>query len=129
MAEFCYQCTEDVLKIPGHHNDFAGMGDKKLHEQGKHCNVLCEGCGHIQTDYFGKRVGPSPVKLQKDLDTWWRTHRGSGQVELEDGDRADLLVIVYDAIRESGHDPSDFEVVVDLDEDNPAKIDWSYSKK
>lgn len=129
MAEFCYQCTEDVLGIPGKYNDFSGMGEVAKHEQGLHCNVLCEGCGHIQVDFQGKRVGPNPIKLQKELNRIWRESPHFGTGELTNRDRTFLIGAVCQALQESGHNPAEFDIEISIDEDNKSSIEWSYSKK
>lgn len=56
MAEFCWQCTEEYLFPDGSRNDFIGIVP-----EGATLRVLCEGCGFIEVDHEGRRVGePDP---------------------------------------------------------------------
>jgi len=52
MADFCYDCTKDILGINPEMNDF------NLEEGEEFYWVLCEGCGPIRVDECGKRVEP-----------------------------------------------------------------------
>ena len=60
MANFCYDCTKDILGVDPAWNDFAnweGVGGyvKPKPEDGL-WKVLCEGCGTIVVDHKGKKV-------------------------------------------------------------------------
>ena len=54
MADFCKQCTEKHLGMPGSKNDFVGVSTPAHTAQGLYPVVLCEGCGPIQVDHDGK---------------------------------------------------------------------------
>ena len=57
MADFCWQCTENVLGIPPEKNDFAGVGkDDPPLKEGEGYEVLCEGCGFTLVDKTGKCI-------------------------------------------------------------------------
>ena len=57
MANFCYDCTKDILGVDPTWNDFAGWAgvDGQIPEDGL-WKVLCEGCGVIVVDHNGKKV-------------------------------------------------------------------------
>ena len=57
MANFCYDCTKDILGVDPTWNDFAGwLGvDGQPPEDGL-WKVLCEGCGVIVVDHEGKKA-------------------------------------------------------------------------
>ena len=61
MANFCYDCTKDVLGVDPKWNDFAERqtGLRK---------VLCEGCGVIVVDYEGKKVDDLLLKFSPRID-------------------------------------------------------------
>lgn len=52
MADFCYQCTEAFLGIPGEKNDLNG-----LVPEGDLLHTLCEGCGPCVVNSKGVCVG------------------------------------------------------------------------
>ena len=52
MANFCYDCTKDVLGVDPTWNDFA-KGSIPKDELWK---VLCEGCGVVVVNSEGKKV-------------------------------------------------------------------------
>lgn len=54
MAEFCWDCIEK-LGIEGKQNDFYEADNPDLPRESV-SQVLCEGCGFIIVDVFGKRV-------------------------------------------------------------------------
>ena len=56
MAEFCKQCVEDVLGLPGDKNDFVGIQTEETTKAGLFSVVICEGCGFIQVDHTGRCV-------------------------------------------------------------------------
>ena len=56
MADFCKQCTEKHLGMPGEKNDFIGLSTPENTADGKYPVVLCEGCGAIQVDHTGTCV-------------------------------------------------------------------------
>ena len=60
MADFCKQCSEELFGED--FKDLAKLGDPKKMEQGFYPVVLCEGCGPIQVDYFGKCISPDCLK-------------------------------------------------------------------
>lgn len=49
MADFCWQCTEDILGLDGEQNDCVTPALLA----GEVCGVLCEGCGEIWVDRHG----------------------------------------------------------------------------
>lgn len=62
MADFCYDCTRDVLGMDPKHNDFTHLCGKE-----QCIRVLCEGCppevwqsklhpGYVYVDHKGKRI-------------------------------------------------------------------------
>ena len=56
MADFCYQCTRDILGLDGSKNEFVGIQPIEMTEKGLYTEVLCEGCGFILVDHNGKRI-------------------------------------------------------------------------
>jgi hypothetical protein len=54
MADFCKQCTEKHLGLPGADNDLKGLSTQADTDKEMYCVVLCEGCGPIQVDHTGK---------------------------------------------------------------------------
>ena len=52
MADFCYDCTKDILGVDPTWNDFAGS----TIPEDEIWKVLCEGCGVIHVDSDGKKV-------------------------------------------------------------------------
>ena len=57
MADFCYDCTKDILGVDPAWNDFArfeAIGPRI--PEGEFWKVLCEGCGVIVVDHEGKKV-------------------------------------------------------------------------
>ena len=56
MADFCRQCTEEVLGQNGNENDFIGASTPEDTAKGLYPVVLCEGCGPIQVDHTGKCI-------------------------------------------------------------------------
>jgi len=53
MADFCYDCTKDILGVDPTQNDFVAKQDISENELWM---VLCEGCGVIVVDKEGKKV-------------------------------------------------------------------------
>jgi rRNA maturation endonuclease Nob1 len=53
MADFCYDCTKDILGVDPTQNDFVSKQDISENELWM---VLCEGCGVIVVDHEGKKV-------------------------------------------------------------------------
>lgn len=75
MADFCYQCTRDILgvddkvTIDGEEvqvNDFIGLCSLVQNKGGLYSTVLCEGCGGIQVNYLGQCVSTGCIKNHKD---------------------------------------------------------------
>ncbi len=64
MANFCYDCTKDILGVDPTWNDFAGWegvgGYVKPKPEDGLWKVLCEGCGVIVVDSKGKKVDDIP---------------------------------------------------------------------
>ena len=59
MADFCYDCTKDILGINPEMNDFNLEAVHYRMEEGEESYwVLCEGCGPIRVDECGQRVEP-----------------------------------------------------------------------
>ena len=58
MADFCYDCTEELFgQKYAINNDMSGLVSKEEYEQyGITVKVLCEGCGFIEVDHRGKRL-------------------------------------------------------------------------
>jgi hypothetical protein len=54
MADYCLQCSEDYLGMPG--SDFVGVITEEDWVAGYVGNVLCEGCGFTQVDHVGRCV-------------------------------------------------------------------------
>ena len=51
MADFCWQCTEELGLAHGVRNDFFDLGPETL---GRDMEVLCEGCGRTHVDIEGR---------------------------------------------------------------------------
>lgn len=56
MADFCWQCTKDVLGVEPEKNDLKGLSTPEDTAKGLYPVVLCEGCGSIQVDHEGKCI-------------------------------------------------------------------------
>jgi len=56
MAEFCWQCTED-LGMPGNENDYMSVCSP-----GQFAEVICEGCGCTTVDCDGRCVAPDCLR-------------------------------------------------------------------
>ena len=54
MADFCYDCTKDILGVDPTRNDF--VATKQDASENELWMVLCEGCGVIVVDREGKKV-------------------------------------------------------------------------
>ena len=56
MADFCYDCTEELFgQQYAPKNDMSGLVSREEYEQhGITAKVLCEGCGFIEVDHRGK---------------------------------------------------------------------------
>ncbi len=55
MSDFCYKCTMNLFgEEYGHRNDFA-REDEEI-DDNILFRVLCEGCGWIVVDKYGKEV-------------------------------------------------------------------------
>jgi len=59
MANFCYDCTKDILGVDPKWNDFA-RGRIRAIPEDEFWKVLCEGCGVIVVDSKGKKVDDIP---------------------------------------------------------------------
>jgi hypothetical protein len=59
MADFCWNCTVQILGMPAEENDLKGLTTEADTAAGLYASVLCEGCGFILVDHTGKRV-PEP---------------------------------------------------------------------
>lgn len=57
MADFCWQCTEDILGLDGRSNDLKGLLTKESRKYGSYMVALCEGCGNIWVNNEGKCIG------------------------------------------------------------------------
>ena len=55
MANFCYDCTKDILGVDPKWNDFARDRVRQIPED-ELWKVLCEGCGVIVVNNEGKKV-------------------------------------------------------------------------
>ena len=51
MADFCWDCTRDVMGVEPEKNDLMGIA-----EEGQVLLTICEGCGPGQFDHDGRRV-------------------------------------------------------------------------
>ena len=77
MADFCYDCSQELLGVEPESNDFFGLIDEEKVEKGYLISVLCEGCGYIMVDHLGKKVGTidetveniSGTKIQREDDS------------------------------------------------------------
>lgn len=56
MADFCTQCTAELLREEGHSGDFVGLSTAEDTEAGRFTTVRCEGCGVIDVDHTGRCV-------------------------------------------------------------------------
>lgn len=54
MADFCYDCTKDILGVDPTWNDF--VATKQDTSENELWMVLCEGCGVIVVDREGKKI-------------------------------------------------------------------------
>ena len=59
MADFCYDCTKDILGINPEMNDFNLTAE---HSWCCGCKVLCEGCGFITVDHEGKKISDTDLR-------------------------------------------------------------------
>ena len=59
MADFCRQCSEQILGIPDaeYLGDLSGLSTADDTAKGLYANVICEGCGFVQVDHTGRCVG------------------------------------------------------------------------
>ncbi len=62
MADFCTQCTADLLGEEGHSGDFVGLSTAQETAAGRYLPVLCEGCGYTQVDHTGRCVSSDCIK-------------------------------------------------------------------
>ncbi|ANA48942.1 hypothetical protein PaMx35_ORF35 [Pseudomonas phage PaMx35] len=63
MADFCKACS---LAMWGEDfGDLAGITKQEDWDNGKACNVICEGCGVIQVDPEGECVSSDCIKAGK----------------------------------------------------------------
>lgn len=62
MADFCTQCTAELLGEEGHSGDFVGLSTAAETAAGLYQIVLCEGCGAIQVDHTGRCVSVDCIK-------------------------------------------------------------------
>ena len=61
MADFCRQCSKDVLGVDG--SDLEGLITEQDTLDGFVSGVvICEGCGPIQVDHAGKCVSTDCMK-------------------------------------------------------------------
>jgi hypothetical protein len=70
MADFCRQCSEQVLGIPDadYTNDLSGLSTADDTANGLYATVICEGCGFIQVDHNGRCIGgPNCTEKHKQL--------------------------------------------------------------
>tara|TARA_Y100000361_G_scaffold66395_1_gene58355 strand:+ start:1280 stop:1465 length:186 start_codon:yes stop_codon:yes gene_type:complete len=58
MADFCYDCTEELFgQKYAMNNDMSGLVSAEEYQQhGITAKVLCEGCGIIEVDHRGRRL-------------------------------------------------------------------------
>ncbi len=57
MADYCYDCTRDVLGVDPTWNDFGSFeATGPRIPEGELWKVLCEGCGIIIVDSEGKKI-------------------------------------------------------------------------
>lgn len=66
MADYCWQCTEMILGMPGETN-----GHKGRTKPGKHVYVICEGCGLTFVDHQGRCTGRFGSQKGCDLGHAW----------------------------------------------------------
>jgi hypothetical protein len=58
MADFCWQCTEELFdSVGGVDNDFSTILDSAEDKENCTAAVLCEGCGPTRVDHTGKCTG------------------------------------------------------------------------
>ena len=67
MANFCYDCTKDVLGVDPTWNDFA-RGRIRAIPEDEFWQVLCEGCGVVVVDSNGKKVDDMLLKFSPRID-------------------------------------------------------------
>jgi hypothetical protein len=65
MANFCYDCTKDVLGVDPTWNDFARGSTIPEDEFWK---VLCEGCGVVVVNSEGKKVDDILLRFSERID-------------------------------------------------------------
>ena len=78
MADFCYQCCEEVLGmgVDPNLNDLRGLLTRREWERGLAASVICEGCGFVQVDPDGRCIGgptcgrQHPV-IKPPMRWWW----------------------------------------------------------
>ena len=56
MADFCCDCTKNILGVEEQFNDFVGLVDEEDVDDGFLMPVLCEGCGWIMVNHLGKKI-------------------------------------------------------------------------
>ena len=69
MANFCYDCTKDILGVDPTWNDFGrfeATGGRI--PEGEFWKVLCEGCGVIVVDNEGKKVDDILLRFSERID-------------------------------------------------------------
>lgn len=57
MADFCRQCTDEILGLDPDLNDMRDLTTEQDTAEGMGSAVLCEGCGPILVDHTGKCLG------------------------------------------------------------------------
>lgn len=60
MGEYCYACSVEIFGRDA--GDFKGLTPEKAFDEGRACLVLCEGCGNIQVDPYGKCLSDGCLK-------------------------------------------------------------------
>ena len=53
MADYCFQCTRDILGVNPVYNDLAELSKPEDTAKKMYPVVLCEGCGPIQVNHLG----------------------------------------------------------------------------
>lgn len=60
MSDYCFQCTEKYLGMPGDKNDLSGISTPQDTANDMFASVICEGCGFVFVDHEGRCVSESP---------------------------------------------------------------------
>lgn len=67
MADFCKQCSKELLGYNDGSNDMVGLSTPEETIKKLYPIVLCEGCGPIQVDHTGRCMSDDCLKKHNKL--------------------------------------------------------------